>query len=895
MAQPFDPATIRIPTTVAMLGNGLRVVVHRDRKSPIVGVHVAYRAGSREEAPGKYGLAHLFEHLMFSGSEHSRKNYFLPLERIGATSINANAADDYTAYFAAVPASALHYALWMEAERMSCLAGALDQSALDRQREVVRNELRQRQAEPYGRIAHLIRRYAYPPEHPYAHHPYGSLDDLDNISLDDAAGWLETGYGAANATVVIAGDVEPYDAIAQVRRRFETIAAGTPRPPRLPWLAKPERATRLQFDGNQAAGRIYRVWNVPELGSPDRAGLELVCELIAGGESSWLFRRLVQEAGLAAGVSAELQARELGSQIVLCVTVAPEARLEELDSALGAELSRFTSELFSNQELESARARIVSRFIRETERGCGPGSKAEVLAVATLATEDPGTATAHLERMAAPEARQIAEEAARWLDGTNLVIEVHPATRRRTQFKSIVHEGPPKLPDMVGFRWPEVKRSSLANGLRVIHIEREGSGPIELRLVLEPGAAAESPVVGGLTSLAVALLSRTCAPSDRVCVGAELGRLGAIFRGRSALDAGVIEISTMPDDLAFGLSLLGRVVTNPDFEELDLKQVKSRCAAIIRDEAARPLDLAMRCLPSLVYPDRHPYAQPFGGSGTEESLARLTAGQLRDFYSRWLRPNRATLIAVGPVNERELSAVLTQTLGAWEPSRNPIPEAIVPPTEFSDVDLRSRVALIDRPDVAQTGIFAAMRLPPHRDPNIEALTVANAALGGMFGSWLNLALREKHGWSYGVKSQMHHARFGGLWIIHAFVRSDRAGDAMHEMNRQLHRLTRQRSLHETEFVRVRDHLIASLPARYETNAQLTETLRDLVLHDLPDNYYAEMARRLAAQRLRDFTLVCRRQFDATHVAWLVIGDAARISPQVASAGLGTPEIIDAAR
>jgi zinc protease len=281
----------------------------------------------------------------------------------------------------------------------------------------------------------------------------------------------------------------------------------------------------------------------------------------------------------------------------------------------------------------------------------------------------------------------------------------------------------------------------------------------------------------------------------------------------------------------------------------------------------------------------------------------VTSGQLRDFYSQWLGPNRATLIAVGPVNARDLSAVLERHFGVWEPSSNPSAQPLVPAAEFSRsraglrsrIGLRSRVALIDRSDLAQTGIFAAMRLPPRRDPDIDALTVANAALGGMFSSRLNLVLRETHGWSYGAHSRMHHARFGGLWIVHAFVRPDRAADAMREMHRQLHGLARQQSIGEAEFVRVRDHLVASLPAAYETNAQLAEALRDLVLHDLPDNYYAETAGHLARLRLRDLSRACRRRLGAAHISWLVIGDAARISPQVASAGFGAPEIIDAAR
>jgi len=403
---PFDPATLRIPAAVAMLDNGLRVVAHLDRKSPIVAVHIAYRAGSREEPPGKYGLAHLFEHLMFSGSEHSPENYFIPMERIGAAWINAHAADDYAAYFAAVPTAALDYALWMEAERMGCLAAALNQAALDRQREVVRNELLQREAEPYGRAAGLIRSRSYPDHHPYSHHPYGRIEELDNISLEDALGWYETYYSPANATLVIAGDIEPMQAIENAGGRFGAISGGAVGAQRKASVAQPSRESRLVLEEDRSPSRIYRVWNVAALGSPECAALEVVCELLAGGAPSRLFKRLV-ERELASGVSIELQGRELGSQIVLSATAAQGSRLVDLESELDAEFSRFVSEFPSAQDCASAYARIASRFMRGAERVCGPSSKSDLLARAMLASADPDTATASLRRIASLDAAQI--------------------------------------------------------------------------------------------------------------------------------------------------------------------------------------------------------------------------------------------------------------------------------------------------------------------------------------------------------------------------------------------------------------------------------------------------------------------------------------------------------
>jgi zinc protease len=887
VSQASAPPSLRIPATVAILGNGLRVVAHRDSKVPLVAVHVVYRAGSREEPPGKHGLAHLFEHLMFSGSEHSHENYFAPLERIGAASINANASDDYAAYFAVVPKEALDYALWMEAERMSCLAGALGQDALDRQREIVRNELRQRQAEPYGRVAHLIRRQSYPREHPYAHHPYGSIEDLDNISLDDAVRWFESCYGAASATVVIAGDVEPGDAIEKARRRFEAIPSGPPPQTYSSSPTRPTRETRVQLDDSNAASRIYRVWNVPGLASPERASLEIICELLAGGDSSRLYRRLVREAQLATGISAGFEGRELGSQIVLHVTGAPQARMADLDSALSAELSRFASEIFSHEEIESARARIVSRFIRQTERVCGPHSRSEALAIATLATDDPGDATAHLESMVALDAAALAVSATRWLDCAHLAIVVSAATQARPQPRSFAHQGLPALPAVTALSWPQIARSRLENGLRVMHVERQ-NGPVELRLIFEIGAVEESPPMSGLTSIAMALMRRMPTRAHGAGIGEELARLGATFLGQAELDGSVIESSMLPDHLANVLLLLGRVVTNPEFEQIDLMQIKSQCTAMVRAELTRPLDLAMRCVPRLIFPHDHPYSRPFNGSGTEAGIASITAERVQNFYSRWLRPNHATLVVVGPFKACALMEMLEGTLGAWQPSPNSCAERTVSATRLSC----SRVGLIDRAGIGQAGIFAVLPLPPPTDPDLDALTLVNEVLGGMFSSRLNLALREARGWSYGAHSRMLHARYGGLWTFHALVRSDAAVDAVKEVQRQLRGVVRRQPIEEAELARARDHLVASLPAVHETNRQLSEALENLVLRRMPDNYFAEMVGRLARLRPRDLSRAYRRQLGRAHIAWLIIGDAARIAPRMSSSGVGIPEMME---
>ncbi|MBF6568792.1 MAG: insulinase family protein [Candidatus Binataceae bacterium] len=422
-------ALINFAARVSYLANGLRVVAHREPKTPIAAVYVAYHAGSRDELPGKHGLAHLVEHLMFCGSEHSRQNYFLPLEEIGAASVNANATDDYTAYFQAVPIAALDYALWMEAERMSCMSAALDQSTLDRQRAVVCNELRQRAAEPYGGIASLIREQAYAPEHPYAHHPYGEIEALEQITLYDVRRWCDEFHRPANATIVIAGDINSEQAIDRVSYYFESIPmAPWSTPQRADAAAGPSAHAPVEYHQPNISGRIYRVWNAPRYGADQHAALELACELLAGGEASRLFTAMVLERQIASEVAIDLQARELGSQIVLHVTAAPGIGTETVRSALDDAVKRFSAQIPTKDELEAACVRVTARFVRDTERLCGPRSRSDAMAVAVLAADDPNSAGARVESMRSITPSELAETVAQVFDRPALTIEAGPQT-----------------------------------------------------------------------------------------------------------------------------------------------------------------------------------------------------------------------------------------------------------------------------------------------------------------------------------------------------------------------------------------------------------------------------------------------------------------------------------
>src|SRR4051812_1298705 len=282
-------AALDIPYSKVVLPNGLTLLVHEDHKAPVVSVAVWYHVGSKDEPAGKTGFAHLFEHLMFNGSENHKGEFFAPFEQAGATGQNGTTWFDRTNYYETVPTTALDMALWMESDRMGHLLGAIDQKTLDEQRGVVQNEKRQGENQPYGRVDERMLVQTFPANHPYHHDTIGSMDDLNAASLEDVKTWFRTYYGAANTTVVLSGDIDAATAKAKVLKYFGDIPAGPAVAHQVEWVAPRTTSTRDQMDDRVAQTRIYREWNVPARGERDLTLLDLAADVLGGGKTSRLY------------------------------------------------------------------------------------------------------------------------------------------------------------------------------------------------------------------------------------------------------------------------------------------------------------------------------------------------------------------------------------------------------------------------------------------------------------------------------------------------------------------------------------------------------------------------------------------------------------------------------
>jgi zinc protease len=380
---------MNIPFTQFTLANGLRVIIHEDRRLPMVAVNLWYHVGSKNEHPGRTGFAHLFEHLMFEGSQHYDKGYFHPLQEAGAA-LNGSTNADRTNYWEVVPTNALDLALWMESDRMGYLLPALTMQKFETQREVVLNERRQNyENRPYGLATSAILAALFPSDHPYHWMTIGETADLKAAAFDDVRDFFRTYYHPTNASLVVAGDVDTADAFERVRAYFEEIPPG-PAPERLQPVAALESERRLLLEDRIELPRLYLAWHSPAMFTNGDAELDLVSDLFSNGKVSRLYKSLVYERRIANEVMAFQNSRELAGFWQVVATATPGHSLEALAQAIDEELDRLSEEGPTADEMERGHAQIEAQFIYRLQTLGGFGGKADQLNAYSVFVNDPG-------------------------------------------------------------------------------------------------------------------------------------------------------------------------------------------------------------------------------------------------------------------------------------------------------------------------------------------------------------------------------------------------------------------------------------------------------------------------------------------------------------------------
>ncbi|RIA43981.1 putative Zn-dependent peptidase [Hephaestia caeni] len=894
-------AEVDIPYEQFTLANGLRVIVHTDRKAPIVAVSVWYDVGSKEEPKGKTGFAHLFEHLMFNGSENAPGDFFKPLKEVGATDYNGTTSFDRTNYFETVPTPALDRALFLESDRMGHLTGAITQAVLDEQRGVVQNEKRQGDNQPYGLFRYKQVEGLFPATHPYGHTTIGSMADLDAASLADVKQWFHDHYGPNNAVLVLAGDIDLATAKAKVQKYFGDIPRGPQNVlPDAPIPTLPARKDEVMKD-RVAATMLTRMWAVPGVNSKDMAALDVAAGVLGGLDSSRLTDQLVRKEKLAVQVSAYNQSLAQLGIFVIQVIVRPGADAD----VVGKRIDQIIADFLKTGPTEDEVRRVVTKQVSETISGLesvgGFGGKAVALAQGELYSDDPGAYKKDLENLAAQTPANVKAVADKWLSRPTYALTIAPGARDAYQEATPTakipaetaakadadtetvkgNRGPlPAVGKVADLVFPTIEHARLANGIGLVYAHRDAV-PITLATIsFDAGAAADPATALGTQALTLGMMDEGTKALDATRLAEAQERLGADISTGADADRTYVGIYTPSANLAPSLDLLADVVKNPAFAPAEVERVKGQQLAGIAQEMTSPQGLAARALPPLVFGATSPYAKQ-QGAGDPAAVAKLTRDDLIAFQQAWLRPDKATIFVVSSEPLATVKAALDQRFGAWTMPGTPGKKDFAAPATQS----APRIVLIDRPDSPQSLIRAGALTGLKGTDDMLAYNAANDTLGGNFLSRINMDLREAKGWSYGASGRFQTLEYAAPYIINAPVQADKTGPAITALRHDLKSFLTDQGITQTEFDRTVTGTIRELAGSFETSSDVLGAMQNIELYDRPDDYYATLAGRFRGLTIGQLDAAARKVLDPDKLVWVVVGDAAKVKPQLDSLGL----------
>lgn len=864
------------------LSNGLDVILHEDHSIPIVAVNVWYHVGSKNEKPGRTGFAHLFEHMMFQGSEHHNVLFDEGIDKYGGSN-NGSTGDDRTNYWENLPSNYLEKALWLEADRMGYLLPALTQERLDNQRSVVMNEKRQNyDDQPYGKVRGIIREMMYPADHPYSWIPIGKMEDLAAASLEDVKGFFREYYTPNNASLCVAGDFDPDQAKAWVEKYFGTIPPGPPVDRMETWIPVLTEEIRVSLQDKVQLPRLYLAWHTPPYYAPGDAEFDLLAGILASGKSSRLYKSLVYDKQIAQSVSAYQSSREIGSTFHITVTAKEGHTLEEIENEVNRIVDDLLTNGFTEEELTRAKTGWEAGFVRQLQNVGGFGGRADLLNSYNTYLGDPGMLRWDKNRYTDATAEDIMSYARKYLKkDARFVAYVNPQGNLAPAEMAVdlnVEPGPSEEPS---FNPPPIQKAALSNGMELYLVENHDLPLIQTNILIKSGWAADPTERPGTSSITADMLNEGTKSKSALEISNEIRNLGINLSSNSSFDNTTISLNSLKKTYDQSLELMSDLILHPSFPQEELDRLKQRYLGQIKQESIQPFTVAFKGFLKELYGADHPYGQPYTGTGTEESISALERSDLVNYYKANFLPNNAAAIVVGDITLDKAKSKLEKVFKDWKPGE--IAEGTVKPVKpFKD----TKVCIIDKPGAAQSTIIVGNLIKSRNDPEYLPATVVSEVLGGGSLGRLYLNLRQDKGYTYGSYSFMTGRIGQGAFIAYAQVQSEFTQESLTELMKEFRGITGEMPITPEELTDARNALTMGFPQGFQTVHGIANQLETIITYDLPLNQWDTYINQIDGV---DNATALKAAGDYIHPDALlifIVGDREKIEPKVRALNLG---------
>jgi zinc protease len=906
---PAKPLVVPVlPYEKYTLPNGLEVILYENHKLPLVAVDLWYHVGPANEKPGRTGFAHLFEHMMFEGSEHvGEKAHIKYVEGAGATDVNGTTDYDRTNYFETLPSNQLELGLWLESDRMGFLLETLDRAKVTNQRDVVRNERRQGEGTPYDLADEAVGHLLFPKTHPYYGNVIGSHADIEAARLNDVRDFFQHYYIPNNASVAIAGDFDRANVKALVAKYFGPI-------PRGPAVEKPavvtppiESERRATITDTVQLPRVSMAWLTPEAFKPGDAEADFFVRVLGGGKTSRLYRKLVYEQQIAQSVKCQNLSLILTSMAQCDVTARPGVKPEDLEAAIDKEIASLREKGPTQAELDGARTDYLTEKIRGLQRLGGFGGVADMMDRYNQYLGDPGYLPKDIARyqavttasvraigqkvfgqnqrvvVYAVPGKKVIDDVPRSPEDTDANVKVTPPYSPQFETAQSWRKDAPKPGPAPELHLPAPKTFALQNGLKVYLVEEHTLPVISASLVDLAGSEENPADKPGLAAFAARMLSEGTISRSSVELADDTESVGAQFTTNATMDMAGASIGVLSNNTDAALVLLSDVSLHPAFKAEEVERIRKQQLVAIRQEADQPVATALRVGWKTLYGDD---AYGYRDIGTTGSVQAITREELQQFWSEHYAPGNAALFLAGDVTEAEARRLAEKNFGGWTAgeARPPrIPQAPAAPAR--------KVVIVDKPGAPQTALIAFGLGLPRATPDYPAVNVMNSVLGGLFSSRINMNLREKNGFTYGAFSEFLYRRGDGPFLTGARVRTDVTGPAARELFAELNRM-RTDPATEDELRLAKENALRSLPGNFETVKDTAGLMSEIFTYGLAVNYYQKLPGEYAAVTAAEVEKAAQDHVHPENLIVVAVGDRAKIQPELEKLNLGPIEVRD---
>ncbi|SFS12957.1 zinc protease [Granulicella pectinivorans] len=888
------------------LPNGLTVITHEDHRLPLVAVDLWYHVGPLNERAGRTGFAHLFEHMMFEGSEHvGEKAHIKFVQGAGATDVNGTTSFDRTNYFETLPANQLELGLWLESDRMGFLMEGLDRVKLANQRDVVRNERRQGEGQPYELANEKMYQLLFPKEHPYYADVIGSHADIEAARIADIRDFHQQFYTPNNASIAIAGDFDPVKLKALLTKYFGPIPKGPAVAPvnvETPAITAQRRAV---VTDTVKLPELTIAWLTPGVFQPGSDEADVAMFALGGAKASRLDQALVYKTQVAQRVTCQLDAEKLAGIAECDVIAKPGVKLEDLEATVWSEIAKLQADGPTEEEVTAAKAVHLTRKITGLQRLGGFGGVADTLNQYNQYTGDPGYLVKDVASQQAVTASGAKAAAAKYFTKDSAVVVYTVAGKKELndvprspgdtdadvkivnpyseafETEQAWRKTPPAPGPALSFHLPVPKTFTLKNGLKVYFVEDKNLPVLSAQVEVRAGSENTPFAKAGLASLTGATMGEATTTRDLTQLAEAQEKIGTRINLGTTMDGMDAALTVTTNNADQGLELLADVMQHPAFADKDFDRMQKQRLVAISQVADSPQAIAQRVGPLLIYGE-HPYGA--SATGTLDSVKALSKADLVEFYKQHYGPADAALTLVGDVNEAEAKRLAEKYFGGWTgTARAGVKLAPAPAAP------QRHIVIVDKPGAPQTALFAFGQGVPITTPDLQAIQVMNYTLGGSFGSRINMNLREEHGYTYGAQSAYQLYAQGGGFLAGGLVRTDITGPAAKELMYEISRFPTAPPT-DAELTMAKDARVHAIPALFETTSATAGALGSIFLYNRPLDYYTTLPEKYSKVTAADVIRVAKEDVHPINLIIVAVGDKAKIEQGLKDTNLGPIEV-----